>query len=103
MPARRSRVPPDPPRIAINGRYLDEIRTRIEYGRDTRSAGYIGQGSWWGPGGNAPEKQGSQLQWVVVLDIPTTTWLALISSVTSSVMATVIGAMLYGASSPSCP
>jgi len=41
------------------------------------------------------------LKWVVVLDIPTTTWLPLISNGASSVMATIIGAMLYGASSPS--
>ena len=32
--------PSDPPRIAINGRYLDEVQTRVEYGRDVRWAGF---------------------------------------------------------------
>ena len=32
--------PSDPPRIAVNGRYLDEVQTRVEYGRDVRWAGF---------------------------------------------------------------
>ena len=39
MPERSSTVTPDAPRIAINGRYLDEVRTPIEYGHE-RWAGY---------------------------------------------------------------
>ena len=37
MPERSSTVPPDPPRIAVNGRYLDEVQTRMEYGHERSS------------------------------------------------------------------
>jgi len=40
------------------------------------------------------------LKWVVLLDIPTTAWLPLIANAVSSVIATVIGGLLYAASSP---
>lgn len=39
MSERDSTVPLDPPRIAINGRFLDEVQTRIENGRE-RWAGF---------------------------------------------------------------